>query len=475
MVGQRQGGQAEMNQRIIGGISRLALAVAGIAAGGLFGASAANAAGFFIQEQSVTGLGRAFAGGAAAADDASTIFFNPAGMTFLKQGEAQFGGSLLIPDSRLTDKGSTIDYPAFRTPRGIFDPPPGRISGESKSNNPYDATLVPHGYVAVPVPSTDNRLWVGIGVGAPFGLESRYDGNWFGRYDATKTQLLVYNVSPTVAYRVNDWLSIGGGIDISYAWAKLESHVPNPVGALLPAYDEDGKLTIKGESWAVGYNIGAIVQPVEGTRLGVHFRSGVDHRLDGSAELKGIAFPPLPGLPPTADFNTGGTAKLNLPPMVTFGIRQEITPQIALLGGVTWYGWSSFKEIRVKREDGGDDLVNTQRYQDTVGLSIGGEYYWNDDLTLRAGFQYDPTPTKSGYRSSRTPDGDRYWLSAGVSYNVMENMSVDFGYTHVFMDAHKLDADRDFYVGTPLETRVSYDASNSSSVDIVAMGLRYRF
>ena len=457
------------------GISRLALGVAALSAGVGLGAGSANAAGFFIQEQSVTGLGRAFAGGAAAADDASTVFTNPAGMTFLKRGEAQFGGSLLLPDSRLKDGGSTIDYPAFRTPRGIFDPPPGALSGDGKSKNPYDPTLVPHGYVALPVPSTDNRLWVGIGLGAPFGLESNYGGDWFGRYDATKTQLLVYNLSPVVAYRVNDWLSIGGGIDISYAWAKLESKVPNPVGKLVPSFADDGDLTIKGESWAVGYNIGAIVQPVEGTRLGVHFRSGVDHRLDGSAELRGVAFPPLPGLPPTADFNSGGTAKLNLPPMLTFGVRQEITPQIALLGGVTWYGWSSFKEIRVKREDGGDDLVNTQRYQDTVGLSIGGEYYWNEDLTLRAGFQYDPTPTKSGYRSSRTPDGDRYWLSGGVSYNVTDNMSVDFGYTHVFMDAHKLDADRDFYVGTPLETRVSYDASNSSSVDIVALGLRYRF
>src|SRR4051794_15611613 len=116
-----------MKQGIIGTVSRLALGMGALSAAAGLGAGAANAAGFFIQEQSVTGLGRAFAGGAAAADDASTVFSNPAGMTFLKQGEAQFGGSLLLPDSRLKDSGSTIDYPAFRTPRGIFDPPPGRI------------------------------------------------------------------------------------------------------------------------------------------------------------------------------------------------------------------------------------------------------------------------------------------------------------------------------------------------------------
>jgi len=463
-----------MKQGIAGGVSRLALAAVAAAAGGLW-AGSAGAAGFFIQEQSVTGLGRAFAGSAAAADDASTIFYNAAGMGFLKQGEVQAGGSLLIPDSRLKDDGSTIDYPAFRTPRGLLDLPPGPISGSGRSNNPYDPTLVPHGYVAVPVESTGNRLWFGLGFGAPFGLEGQYDGDWFGRYDSTKTELQVFNLSPTVAYRVNDWLSVGGGVDISYAWAKLESDVPNPVGPIAPAFADDGKLTIKGDSWAVGYNLGAVAQPVDGTRIGVSFRSGVDHRLEGSARLDGIAFPPLPGLPRTADFATGGSAKLNLPPILTFGVRQEITPQVALLGGVTWYGWSSFKEIRVKREDGGDDLVNEQRYRDTVGFSIGGEYYWNDDLTLRAGFQYDPTPTRAGFRSSRTPDGDRYWLSAGLSYDVMENISVDFAYTHIFIDGRRMDAEHGFFTGTPLETDVSYDAKNSSGVDILALGLRYRF
>lgn len=460
-----------MKQRIFGGISRLALAAAGLAAGGLFGAADANAAGFFIQEQSVTGLGRAFAGSAAAADDASTIFTNPAGMTFLKSGEAQFGGSLLIPDSKLKDDGSTIDYPGIAAAR-VPNRPPGPISGDSKSNNPYDPTLVPHGYVALPVASTDNRLWFGVGFGAPFGLESQYNAGWFGRYDATKTELQVFNVSPTVAYRVNDWLSIGGGVDISYAWAKLRSDVPSPMGGLPTPYGGDGSLLIKGDSWAVGYNIGAIVQPVEGTRIGVHFRSGVDHMLDGVARLDGLA---LPRGFPSPNFETDGRAKLNLPPMLSFGIRQEITPDLTVLAGATWYGWSSFKEIRVKRGDGGADLVNEQRYVDTMGFNLGGEYKVNDQLKVRAGFQYDPTPTKSGYRSSRTPDGDRYWLSAGASYDVTENMSLDFAYTHIFIDGRKMDAERGFYEGTPIETRVSYNAQNDGSVDIIAMGLRYRF
>ena len=466
------GGYAEMKHGIIGGISRLALGMAGIATVGLSGAGTAQAAGFFIQEQSVTGLGRAFAGSAAAADDASTVFYNPAGMPFLSSGQVQFGANVLFPNSKIKDDGSTIDYPGLAP--FLPNRPPGAVSGKKNSGNPYDPTPVPSGYVAVPVPTTDNRLWVGFGFTAPFGLEGKYSDDWFGRYDSTKTSLRVFDFQPTIAFRPTEWLSFGIGLNVSYAEATLDSETPNPFAGAIPGFADDGKLKVKGDSWAFGVNIGAMIQPTEGTRIGVDFRSEVDHRLQGKAQLTGLTFPPIiPGGAP--NFNTDASAKLDLPPIVSVGIRQVITPQLTLLGGVTWYGWSSFKEIRVERADGGDDLVTPERFQDTVSAAIGGEYALTQDLTLRAGFQYDPTPTKSGFRSSRTPDGDRYWLSAGASYNVTENLSLDLGYSHIFIDAKKFDADREFYAGTPLQTDVSYSGKTESSVDILALGLRYRF
>jgi long-chain fatty acid transport protein len=447
--------------------ARVALS-AGMTTAALLWVGSAQAASFFVQEQSVSGQGRSFAGSVAAAEDASTVWSNPAGMAFLPAPEVQFGVSALIPDSKITDDGSTIDYPGL----GRFIPNlPPRPVGGSKGDNPYDTTFVPYNYIAAPV-GAGGDLWLGLGITAPFGLAGEYHDDWFGRYDSTKSELRVFNISPVIAYRVNDWLSVGGGIDISYAEATLESSVPNPIGVLgLP----DGKLKIKGDSLAVGFNLGVLAQPGPGTRIGVHFRSGIDHDLDGTGKLSGVTLPPNPLLPRSLDFSTDGTAELHLPPQASVGIRQRITPDITLLGSVTWYGWSSFEEIRVLRADGGDDLATAQSYHDTVAFAIGGEYQATDDLTLRTGFQYDPTPTRNGFRSSRTPDGDRYWLSAGLSYDVTETMTVDFAYSHVFIDSANIDASQSFYAGTPLQTDVAYRGKNSASVDIIAAALRYRF
>ncbi len=172
----------------------------------------ADAAGFYIKEQSVTGLGRAFAGESAVAEDASTIFFNPAGMTRLQGPEATAGVHLLVPRADLENRGSSS---SVRTPAGA---PTRPISG-SDGGNPYDPTPVPNAYFAYPL--MDRDLWVGLGVSAPFGLANKYDADWFGRYDSIETDLLTIDIAPSVAYKVLDWVSIGGGIDIQYADAKL--------------------------------------------------------------------------------------------------------------------------------------------------------------------------------------------------------------------------------------------------------------
>lgn len=178
----------------------------------LGGVQTADAAGFYIKEQSVTGLGRAFAGESAVSEDASTIFFNPAGMTRLQGPEASAGVHLLVPRADLENRGSSSSSPAGTLPIGGSD-----------GGNPYDPTPVPNAYFAYPVMGRD--LWVGLGVSAPFGLANKYDANWFGRYDSIETDLLTINIAPSVAYKVLDWVSIGGGIDIQYADAKLVNAV----------------------------------------------------------------------------------------------------------------------------------------------------------------------------------------------------------------------------------------------------------
>ena len=285
----------------------------------LGGVQTADAAGFYIKEQSVTGLGRAFAGESAVSEDASTIFFNPAGMTRLQGPEASAGVHLLVPRADLENRGSSSSSPAGTLPIGGSD-----------GGNPYDPTPVPNAYFAYPVMGRD--LWVGLGVSAPFGLANKYDANWFGRYDSIETDLLTINIAPSVAYKVLDWVSIGGGIDIQYADAKLVNAVF--AGPTAP----DVISNVEGDDWAVGYNVGVLFEPLPTTRVGVHYRSRIDHTLEGDVKLTQAG---------ALRSNLPGTADLDLPDIIAVGFAHDVTPALTVMAEYNWYGWSSFKEIRV--------------------------------------------------------------------------------------------------------------------------------
>ncbi|UEM04674.1 outer membrane protein transport protein [Skermanella rosea] len=412
----------------------------------LAGTQAVQAAGFYIKEQSVTGLGRAFAGESAIGEDASTIFFNPAGMTRLEGPEATAGVHLLIPRADLENRGSTA---TVRTPAGALTRPVGGNDG----GNPYDPTPVPNAYFAYPL--MDRDLWVGLGVSAPFGLANKYDANWFGRYDSIETDLLTLNIAPSVAYRVNDWISIGGGIDIQYADAKLTNAVFTGTGP-------DIISKVEGDDWTFGYNVGVMFEPIPTTRIGIHYRSQVEHTLDGDVQLSRAG----------TTFNTSpGTADLNLPDIIAVGVAHELTPKLTLMAEYNWYGWSNFEEIRVKRPGLPDQVVG-QNYEDTFSLAIGAQYELNDAWTVRGGFQYDETPTVDNFRSTRTPDADRYWLSAGASYALSESFVVDVAYTHIIIDDADINTTQP---GAVAALSTNTRAVSEGSVDIIAAALRYKF
>lgn len=403
----------------------------------------ADAAGFYIKEQSVTGLGRAFAGESAVAEDASTIFFNPAGMTRLQGPEASAGVHLLVPRADLENQGSSSSSPAGPRP----------ITG-SDSGNPYDPAPVPNAYFAYPL--MDRDLWVGLGVSAPFGLANKYDADWFGRYDSIETDLLTINIAPSVAYKVLDWVSIGGGIDIQYADVKLTTALFTGPG------NPDVISEVEGDDWAVGYNVGILFEPLPTTRVGIHYRSRIDHALEGDVKATQAG---------VLRSNGPGTADLDLPDIIAVGFAHDVTPALTLMAEYNWYGWSSFKEIRVKQA-GEDDRPVPQNYQDTFSIAVGAQYKLNEEWTVRSGFQYDETPTVDGFRSTRTPDGDRYWLSAGLSYDISDNFTVDVAYTHVFIEDATINT-RQPGAAPGLSTNTR--ASAESSVDIFAAALRYKF
>ncbi|AGH99109.1 OmpP1/FadL family transporter [Micavibrio aeruginosavorus] len=401
------------------------------------GASAANAAGFYIQEQSVRGLGSAFSGSTTTLNDASTVYFNPAGMTQLPGLQAQAGVHVIIPDSKVKDTGTTAG-----TAAGL---PLGGSSG-----NPYDATPVPNGFVTY---QATNNLWLGLGVTAPFGLASDYGSTWFGRFDSTKTELAVIDVQPTIAYKINDQWSIGGGMNIQHASANLQNNVVLGAGV-------EGNSKLSGDDFGYGYSLGIQYKPWESTTFGLSYKSEVHHELDGDIEVKLLSGATV------AAATSGGSAKLNTPDHLTLGGAHKVTDRLTLQGQATWFGWSNFDQIQAVRDSGAVASTVQQNYQNTWAFAVGAEYMVNDAWTVRGGLQFDETPTTDEFRTSRTPDGDRTWVSLGATYGLNDKIDLDMAATYIDVEDGTINVAR----GNGTMT-----ADTEGSVGILALGMTYKF
>jgi long-chain fatty acid transport protein len=431
------------------------LALSAIAASG-----AASAAGFFIQEQSAAGTGRAHAGNVAAADDPSTIFYNPAGMTQLPGIQTNQGVTLIVPDAGLTDLG-TVDHSPVA---------PNSRPGGGNGGNPGSSTPLGNFYVSAQIP--DYPVWVGLGVAAPYGLAAKYEQNSFARYDSIDSYVETFDIAPTIAIKFNDWLSFGIGLDEQYVYVKLRSAVPDALAGGGPSIGTDGRLTLSGHTWSTGFNGGLLITPEPGTKIGLSYRYGIQHNIRGSLTIAN-----LQGLLSVANTQVTGTAALNEPDIVQAGFSQKITPEWTLLGEFDYYTWSNFKQIAIHTNDPLlGNLVTQESYQDTYSLSIGAEYQFDPQLRLRAGFKYDQTPTIDAFRDTRVPDGDRYWIATGFHYDFDDHIGIDGSYAHLFVDDSSINVHREFFTTIPaILTSSDIRARSSLSVDILAAGLTYKF
>ena len=399
----------------------------------------ANAAGFYIQEQSVSGLGSAFSGSTTNLDDPSTIYFNPAGMTKLSGTQAQLGVHLLVPSSELTDTGSTV--------------PVGAIGGDG--GNPYSPSPVPNGYLSHEV---GHGFWAGIGISAPFGLANEYDEDYFARFDSIETELTVIDIQPTIAYKVNDQLSIAAGLNFQHSDAKLTSAFYAGVGA-------EGTSELAGDDWGYGYTLGLLYQPMESTTVGFNYRSTVHHTLDGEVTVEGT------GLGPGVDNVTDATAKLATPDVATLGVSHDLDEQWTIMAQATWFGWNNFQDITARNKATGAviGVPIVQNYQTTWAFALGAEYMYSDEWTFRGGVQLDETPTTDLYRTTRTPDGDRTWLSLGATYDMNESLSLDMAATYIFISDEDINVSRN-----PLSPS-TISADTEGNVGILALGATYKF
>jgi long-chain fatty acid transport protein len=456
---------------------------------GLIGVSMSSqtrAAGFQLFEQGISGLGTAYAS-SAAAQDATTVYWNPAGMTFLQEGNNFISGGvhLLKTKAEFTNKGSTTSSGAALR---------GGNGGDAGDTTPLPNLFYAHRF--------DSGLALGLGLSPQFGLATEYDANWVGRYQAIKSELATVSLNPTLAYRFNDWFAIGGGVNILKADAELTNKIN--FGAALPALgalpagalsqQADAKLNISGDDLAYGYNLAAMFKLGEATKLGINYRSKIKVKVEGNANftapnVTSAVLPVGPGgalvtvpISPAAQAQIVGafnarfpdqdiTAEVDLPEVVSLGVHTQIDPQWAIMGDLSWTNWSRFKELVIKLQ-GGSELVTPENWDDTFKASIGASYKPTDKLTLSAGLAYDQQAASDKFLTPRIPDASRTWLAFGVNFAFSNAASLDVGYAHIMVDSPKLNKTSDESVPAVRTTlRGDYDAS----VDILSVQFNFRF
>lgn len=366
----------------------------------------AVAGGFGIGTQSGSGTGNAFAGGAAAADDASVAWYNPAAMTVLPAGK-QVAGALhaLRPSFKFQNTGST--GPVFGA------------AGASDGGDGGDWAFVPNAFFTMNI----NPQWrFGLALNAPFGLKTEYDNGWRGQITGLKSAIKSANINPSIAYKVSDTLSIGAGVSVQKLDAELSSF--SGVGAL-------GNVTLNADDIGYGANLGLLVQATPTTRFGVTYRSSIKYDLEGTAIFSGAAGAP---------FNGSIKAAIKTPESASISLFSVINPQWELMGDITWTRWSRIQQLDVIRTTAsaggavGSTLASLAfRWDDTWRFGVGANYKPNEQMKFRFGVAYDQTPTNDATRTPRLPDQDRIWLAAGVQYRVSKAGVLDFGYAHEFV------------------------------------------
>lgn len=418
----------------------LALATTAVA----MGAHRADAGGFAVREQSAAGQGSSFAGVAAGGSVAS-MFWNPAIMTQFNGRVSEMDAALIFPKSELTGSGS-LNAVGFT---GTID-------------NSAEAAFIPASYTSWQL---NDRFWIGMSFNSPTGLSVGFANKaWVGAAYGQSSTLQTYNAAPSVAWKVNDWLSVGAGIQIQYARANLTSF-NGVAGAASP-----NLFVISGDGWGWGFTAGATFTPTSTTQIGVGYRSRIDQDISGSLMGSG-------GLTTAGPVQT----TLRLPDMISVGLRQGLGAGWTLLATFEWTNWSRIGTATVLQSSGAAALGSTGtpialpfNYEDGFFYAGGLEYAISPTWTVRAGFAFEQSPIVDLVRTPRLPDNDRYWYSVGATNKLTDRIVFDLGYS--FIDVKETPINITAASGNPwFIPGVSYTGTASSHVHILAIGARYRW
>lgn len=427
--------------------SAAALVLTGVAAA----TSTALAAGFQLTEQSSLGAGRAYAGAGIVGDDLSAVHYNPAGMTLLEGTRFQAGGVWI---------GLNADYSSD-------------VSGESE-NGRLKGQMIPAGYVTHQV---NDQVWLGFAMTVPFGMGTEYSKDWEGANRGTNAKIYTFDMNPSIAWKVSDFLSIGGGISVQYAKAELG------MGLHHDLLGKIGHGKVEADSWDWGFNLGVMISPTDKLRFGLAYRSSIEHEAEGDTKLSNITnkmnLNQLLG-----GQNLAMTTTIETPDTVMLTGTWEATDQLRLSGLIRWANWSKFKELNIENdlpfvvESQLESMASQFKklsiendWQDTWLFSVGADYKINSAFTVRGGIAYETSPIDDqSTRMAVIPDTDRVWLSLGASWYATKDLQFDVGATYLMGVG-----DKDLYDDLKSEGGKKIGEYDSLDAYLFGVQMQYRF
>ncbi|MBH0028392.1 MULTISPECIES: outer membrane protein transport protein [unclassified Pseudoalteromonas] len=366
-----------------------------IAASLAFVSADSFAAAFQLSEQNASGLGRAYAGEASIADDASVVARNPALMTLFKDKQLSVAAIGVIPDVSLEGESA---------PAGIDE-----SSLDDDSIAP--SAVVPAAYFTMPY---SDKISLGFGAFSNFGLSTDFDDDYAAGQIAGKTEIFTVNLNASVAYKVTEKFSYGIGLNVVYAEAEIVRHLGETP---LPYPAQTEVVNLEGDDTGYALNVGLMYQLDENSRFGFNYRTETDITFEGtySSTARGIA-------------ERSGSVDITLPAMAEFSGSHQLDEKLGLHYSVAWTGWSSFDkleaEVGLTPEQG---FEKTEDFSDSFRYSVGTDYQYSEDLLLRAGVAFDQSPVSQNHLSISIPDTDRFWFSFGGNYAIDQQSNVDLG------------------------------------------------
>jgi long-chain fatty acid transport protein len=410
-------------------------------------AAQANAAAFYLQEQSTKAVGRAFSG-EVSEQGAQQQWWNPAAVGGISGYQSYVGVTAILPHSNSINTGTLVARPGIAIP-GVGTIP-GSISdvgGDQNQHNPVNNGYLPNGGFAVPI---NDHFAFGFTATSPYSFTTNYANDSWARYSADKTRLRTYDLQPVLAYSTGG-LSIGAGPNVEYVRATFSNYLPDPLPAI-PGLNagNDGHQYLKGDGWDVGYSFGFQYHN-DKVDIGASYKSKIKHTLKGNLIVDGFTDPLL--LAAGANMTVkGAKAQFTTPWQVNLGMRYHVTPAFTVEGQITRFGWDEFSAINLSSLGSQPNQSLPENYKNSFSYSLGFDYVLSPMFTLRGGVQRDLSPVIDGERDPRVPDGPRWNFATGATVNFSEHMGLDLAASYDKIHSEKIDKTTAAFVGTPLQT-----------------------